>query len=192
MLLATRCPGCDRVGPAPCVACVAAMEESAPIPVPASLDRCRALLDYEGPAREVVARLKYRNARSAAAWLGRGMAGLAQPGEVHVVTWAPTTPERIHERGFDHAEVLARQVSRVLGLPCRALLLRSPGLPQTGRSLRDRQSGPVFAPRRTLVGVRVLVVDDVITSGATIDAAGRALRSSGACYVVGLAAAHRR
>ena len=163
-----------------------------PIPVPASLDRCRALLDYEGSAREVVARLKYRNARSAAAWLGRGIAGLVQPGEVHVVTWAPTTAERVHQRGFDHAEVLARQVSRVLGLPCRSLLRRSPGGPQTGRSLQERRSGPLFAPRRGLLGVRVLVIDDVITSGATMQAAGAALRSAEASYVVGLAAAHRR
>lgn len=192
MLLATRCPGCGRTGPAPCPPCVATMVPSVPVPVPPSFDRCRALLVYDGAAREVVAQLKYRNVRSPADWLGRGLAGLVHPCEVELVTWAPTTDVRRRRRGFDHAELLARRVARQLGLPCRSLLKRGPGPPQTGRSLSDRHRGPVFVPTRRLDGLRVVVIDDVVTTGATLEAAGQALRAAGVAHLLGLAAAHPR
>lgn len=190
MLLLTHCPGCGRAGAAPCRWCVATMAPAEPVPVPPPFDDCRALLDYDGAAREVVAQLKYRNVRSPVAWLAEGVAGLVDPGEVELVTWAPTTPARRRRRGFDHAELLARQVARRLGLPCRSLLTRAPGPPQTGRSLDARHGGPCFTPTRRLGGRRVAVVDDVVTTGATFEAAGRALRSGEASYLLALAAAH--
>ncbi|QXC62796.1 hypothetical protein KSP35_08450 [Aquihabitans sp. G128] len=192
MLLATTCPGCGRSGAAPCPSCVATMARSWPVPVPPSLDRCRALLDYDGAAREVVAQLKYRNARSPVGWLAEGVAGLVRPHEVEVVTWAPTTEVRRRRRGFDQAELLARRVGRHLGVPCRSLLARRPGPAQTGRSSAERHDGPSFVPTRRLDGLRIAVVDDVVTTGATLDAAGRALRAAGAVHLLGLAAAHPR
>jgi predicted amidophosphoribosyltransferase len=192
MLLATRCPGCDTVGPSPCAACIAQMERSARVPTPAGLDRCVALLDYDGPARAVVTQLKYRNARASAAWLARAMAQVVGPRAADLVTWAPTTDLRRRSRGFDHAELLARKVAAELGLPCWAVLARLPGPPQTGRTLLERREGPQFEARRTVKGAAVLLVDDVVTTGATLAAAAQALRSVGATRVVGAAAAHPR
>lgn len=209
MFLATRCGACDEIGPSPCVACAAALHRCPPVAVPDGLDACRVLLRYEGPARELVARLKYRNHRSSVPWIADALAGLVvaerpppqgHGGEVgglggggasvEVVTWAPTTAARRRARGFDHAELLARRVAGRLGLPCRRLLSRAAGPPQTGRSGADRRVGPVFEPLRSVTGRSVLLVDDVVTTGATMAAAGRALRSAGAGRIVGLAVAH--
>lgn len=190
MLFATRCPSCDRVGPAPCSACIAQMERAEPVPVPPGLDDCLALLAYDGPSRSVVTHLKYRNARAVAAWLAVGMSALVVPGSVDLVTWAPTTDLRRRRRGFDHAELLARRVAGHLEVPCLTTLRRIPGPPQTGRTLRERRDGPQFLPARSVVGRSVLVVDDVVTTGATLSASARALRSAGADHVVGLASAH--
>lgn len=161
------------------------------MPPPAGADSCLALLAYEGAARDLVSRLKYRNARSSVPFLADGMAGLAAAEDlvVDVVTWAPTSGARRRERGFDQAELLARAVARRIGpVPCRALLLRIPGPAQTGRTLESRREGPAFRPARPCPPT-VLLVDDVVTSGATMAAAAAVLRSAGAIRVHVLAAA---
>lgn len=196
MFLPATCPVCARPGPAPCPACVAGLRPAPALPVPAELTACPALVAYDGTGRELLARLKYRNARTALAWLAEGMAALvgAEPGAegIDVVTWAPTTSARRRRRGFDQAELLARRVARRLGRPCRRLLLRVPGPPQTGLGRAERRAGPRFAVVPTTSRRpprRVLVVDDVVTTGASLTAAASALRASGVIEVRAVAAA---
>jgi predicted amidophosphoribosyltransferase len=192
MLFPVRCAACGDAGASPCARCVLGFERAPPQPVPLGLDDCFALLDYDGPARDLVARLKYRNLRASVGWLAAAMAALVPTGTVDVVTWAPTTPVRRRHRGFDQAAVLGAAVAKELGVPCIRFLERRPGLPQTGRSRAERWQGPDLAPTRVIrqwTGATVAVVDDVATTGASLTAAARALRSGGAGAVVGLVAA---
>jgi predicted amidophosphoribosyltransferase len=152
------------------------------------VDAWAAAFAYEGVARELVARVKYRRAHAATLWLADAMAPLLVAPLPAVVTWAPTSPQRRRDRGFDHAEILARRVARQVRRPLRRLLVRLPGPAQTGRPAGDRRTGPRFSARGK-VGPSVLVVDDVATTGATLAAAAAALRAAGAVRVVALTAA---
>lgn len=168
------------------------LDRAPALPPPSGVDRCRAVVAYDGAGRELIARLKYRNARSALPWLAQAMAAAVRVGTqtpaFEIVTWVPTTSARRRQRGFDQAELLARAVGRRLRLPCVGLLRRGDGPPQTGRSLEVRRLGPVLTARRAVPN-RVLVVDDVVTSGSTVAAAARALRGAGASCVHVVAAA---
>jgi predicted amidophosphoribosyltransferase len=164
------------------------MHRPGPTPTPPGLDRCLALLSYAGAGRELIARLKYRNSRASVRWLAVAMAALVDE-PVDVVTWIPTTPLRRRERGFDQAELLARAVARTLRRPCARLLVRGAGPPQTGAdAFTRRYSRPKLSPVRAVAGSLVMV-DDVMTTGATLTAAAHTLRGAGANRVIGLVAA---
>lgn len=189
MLLAVTCPVCGERDAAPCAGCLASLRPAPSLPPPPGVDACHALLAYDGAGRELVARLKHRNHRTALPGLAAAAASLVDPAAVDVVTWAPTTPRRRRERGYDQSELVARVVARCLGRPCRRLLRRAEGRPQTGRTAADRWSGPAFSTRSVASGARVLVVDDVVTTGATVARAAGALRAAGAGRIVVLALA---
>lgn len=190
-LLPRRCPICTRTARGVCADCAASLIPAGAIAPPPGLDACASLLRYEGPTTRLVAALKYRNHRDSVPDLGRALAHLVDPiGPVDAVTWAPTSPARRRERGYDQAELLARAVARSGGLLVRRLLVRRPGPAQTGRDRADRLLGPSFAARGRCPDA-VLVVDDVRTTGATLSAAAGVLRTAGAARVVGLTLAVR-
>jgi ComF family protein len=189
-----HCAGCGAAGTVVCHRCGQGLHPSPPGADPAWLEGFAAPFAYEGVAREVIARVKYRNERAAVPWLAERMASVARDSshDPELVTWVPTTARRRRERGFDHAQRLARRTAWELGLPCRAMLCRVDSTAQTGRSRDERRrSAPVFAPRALVHGCRVLLVDDVMTTGATLASAARVLRSAGAAAVYGVTAARR-
>lgn len=184
MLLATRCPACDRPVTGSCTPCWSAAGS------PPLTSIVPAAVSYQGVGRRLLLGLKYANGRTLVRPLAARMATLIDPATVDVVTWAPTAPGRIRRRGYDQAELLARAVAAELGVPCRRLLRRvSRTAPQTGRSRAERTVGPSFVARHSWRSQRVLVVDDVVTTGATLRAAQRALERAGALDVLLVAGA---
>jgi predicted amidophosphoribosyltransferase len=191
MIFISTCAGCNEPGDVLCRRCRFSLVTTAPVTTPTGV---RAAMPFDGVARHAVLSLKFRNRRGVARQLGALMVrrllpqgGASRP--VDLVTWAPTSSSRIAERGFDQAELLARAVARELGVPCRRLLYRSHGEPQAGRDRLGRLAGPSFRARAPRAGMRVLLVDDVVTTGATLEAARRSLIAAGIADVTCIAAA---
>ena len=186
-LVALSPPWCERCG-APTEVAVQACRDCPPDAIAVS----RAPFAFEGPARAAVHHLKYRGVRG----VGRGLAAAMStcaPRPADVVTWVPLTRRRKAERGFDQARVLAVRVGGELGVPVRGLLRRvvSTG-PQARRDATERRAamrGSFVVRDRATVPARVLLVDDVLTTGATAAACAEALLGSGASRVTLVVAA---
>ena len=189
LLLPRRCVLCLRQGVGLCGPCAGSLPPAPELSPPPGFSSCASLLTYEGPTRQVVAALKYENHRDAVGVLGAAMAQLVDH-PADVVTWAPTSAERRRRRGYDQARALAAVVARSLGVRCVGALERTGGASQTGLDRAHRLEGPRYECVRP-PGARVLLVDDVRTTGATLSAAGDALLGSGVHQVHGLTLAVR-
>jgi predicted amidophosphoribosyltransferase len=188
MLLSRSCPVCHRIGAAPCPECAARLVPPPRLAPPPGLGRCVALFAYDDVGAELIAALKFANHRDAVGPLGAALASLV--GDDHdAVTWVPASATRRRRNGFDHGEVLARSVASSIGLPCRRLLRRTDPATggQTGRGRVERLAGPALVGRASSGAAiaRVLVVDDVRTTGASLRSAAAVLRANGAVEVVG-------
>jgi predicted amidophosphoribosyltransferase len=186
-----RCAGCGAPPALLCPGCAGRLARPQTCGAIPHVARTVAPWAYEGAARSLVLALKVRGQRSAARPLSGGMArAVAVAGlEAGVATWVPGRRADVRRRGFDHAEVLARGVAREFGLPVRPLVERA-------REPPDQAGLPAAARRKNLVGVFrarpwhqvVVLVDDVVTTGATAGACAAALRAGGAPAVEVLAA----
>jgi competence protein ComFC len=184
MIFTTRCAGCDTPGAPICRPCRFALVSRAVTDAP---DGFVVAAAFSGRVRDVLLGFKYRNRRAVAGHLaGLLVNRLVTAGRaVDVVTWAPTSRRRRRERGFDQAELVARHVARQLGVPCRRLLERADvDGPQTGRARDARLQAPLFRAHPNVPPARVLLVDDVVTTGATLRAAAAQLERAGATEVV--------
>lgn len=162
-------------------------------------DLARSYGAYTDSMAGAVILLKYHQVTPLAGWFARHLRNLAeaQPAlaQVDVVVPVPQHSIRQRERGYNHAELIARPLARSLGLSCRSyLLLRTRPRPEKLRlTVRERWTtvrGAYDVRQGTRVdNLRVLLVDDVFTTGATLDACSRALRRAGAAYVAALTVA---
>ena len=179
-----RCAGCGQLTRKSCEHCASKI---ALCPPPYCSDALVAL-SYVGLVRDLMLAFKYRNHRSVATLFADHLVATLKTSieieRIDVVTWVPTTRERRTARGHDQAETLARIIGRSLDLPVRKLLVRETLGHQTGKSRENRLVGVALRARSTSAPSTVLVVDDVVTTGATMRIAERALYQAGATRVI--------
>lgn len=178
-LFPPRCPGCNRAGKALCPACIEQIEP-ARVPPLEGLAEVRALGLYRGPLRAAIRRLKMRGREGQA----RALARLLDPPPGLLVP-VPCPPLRLHLRGFNLAELLARSLDRPW-----ANLLHCPDRPEQKHLKRgQRWRNKPFQARGRLRGP-VVLVDDLVTTGSTLISCARALREAGASEVRAVVAAY--
>lgn len=207
-----RCVGCEEFGALVCELCQGTMTPAAPprcevcwtLHDPsARCWRCReqkpvfsglrSAVLYEGVSRDAVLALKFRGLSSIAPVLAAGMAASVQQWNpaIDAVVPVPLAPARRRRRGYDQAELLAKELARLIDAPCEthALARRTATPPQTEQPdpiARRRNVENAFAPGRRRILGRVLLVDDVVTTGSTLDACARVLLDEGADEVYAL------
>lgn len=152
------------------------------------LDSITAVWYYEGNVRNAIRRFKFHRRAHLSEGLGRMLAmrlAEAFPEGVDCITWVPVSTLRRMQRGYDQAELLARAVGRELRLPVRRLLRKTRHtVPQSGLSTAAERRANVrgaFSPQpgASAEGLRVLLTDDVLTTGATASECARVLRDMG-------------
>lgn len=179
---------CARCGaPAPCT--VAACRECDGRAF--AFERAWAPFAYTGAAREVVLGLKGRGLTDGASYMAEAIARRAPDGLLAgAVVPAPAHPERLRRHGQNQSLEVARALGRIARLPVRDLLSRRPGgRRQVGLELAARRAnahGWVMAHTPPAAGIPVVVVDDVYTTGSTLDACAAALRATGSGPVTAL------
>jgi ComF family protein len=147
---------------------------------------------YDGAARDAVLALKFRGLSAIGPLMARSMADCVSEWAPPVAALVPVplAGHRRRLRGYNQSELLAKELSRLTGIPiaARALVRRRSTQPQarlTGNTRRANVAGAFAAGRRVPEG-GVLLLDDVITTGATLDACARALRAADASAVFAL------
>jgi ComF family protein len=184
-----ECPGCDAACPRAtgfCAACRDAIE-SEPVRELEGLPLLTAGA-FAGPLARAIVGLKYKGRHDFAASIGRLLAGRIGPwrhdwAELSLVP-VPLHPQRLAERGYNQSALLARALARHTGaaVECHALrrVAHGPRQATLGRRARLENVADGFRPRRHAGRLSVALIDDVVTTGATLTACLTALRSAGA------------
>ncbi len=219
LLFPPRCVNCKQTGSALCPQCFDRIHRlqppfcercshplisaQAPCPEchahPRRITRIRAAAWHEGVVREAIHALKYKRRRDVAASLAKLLAPVCaefQP-PPDLITSVPLHPERQRTRGYNQAELLAEQTARAMRwVHVRALERTRATADQIGLSARERHANVAEAFRvsavRDLTDRHIVLIDDVCTTGATLDACAAALFARGAAAVYGVTVARAR
>jgi ComF family protein len=212
-LFPQKCVGCGEEGTLLCRACQKSLSRITPPVCPkcgkpqpgdaicpgcsgwhSSIDGIRSPLKFEGLVRTAIHQFKYKNLRIIARPLAILMSEYltVNPLGGEVLVPVPLHPRRLRERGYNQSELLARELGKLIPFPVISdcLIRHKYILPQAQTHSveeRHRNVNQAFACQNTsLQKKQVLLIDDVSTSGATLDACAMALKSAGAISVWGL------
>jgi ComF family protein len=194
-----RQPLCDRLGLPMPFGTGEGMVSAAAIANPPAYNRARAVAAYDGVMRELIHGFKYADRHDACLLFGTWLVSAAAPllPGITMIVPVPLAWSRLVRRQFNQAAILAQETSRLTGLPYAPHVLRriratrsQVGLSRFERG-RNVSGSFAVAPRHRarLQGASVLLIDDVITTGATVNACARVLLAAGAQRVDVLALA---
>lgn len=150
--------------------------------------RCVSVLRYEGGVRESILRYKFEHREFYSRYYGELLAAAVSakfPG-ADLVTWVPISRRRLRKRGFNQSEKMAREIAKRCGLPCMAALVKTVDNPaqskMSGAKERRRNVAGVYRAidQDAWRGKAVLLVDDVVTTGATLSECCTVLAAAGA------------
>ena len=160
------------------------------------IDKCVSPLYYKDKVRASVHRYKFGGcsaySRRYAALMSDCVENNLDCRSIDVISWIPLSKKRLRQRGYDQARLLAEEIAAKTGLPCRQLLQKvknnsAQSLTRDAKQRRENVAG-VYAldDGADVSGLRILLVDDVVTTGATMSEAARILRKAGAKSVFGV------
>lgn len=200
LLFPPRCPFCDALldkeWRKPCPKCEKAdfwLQSDQAIVSGTAFARCACVGWYADKLRDSVRRFKFSNCPDYAKAYGPLLAKTVRfylPGMYDLVTWVPVSPDTLKSRGYDQARLLAEETAAALGTTAVPLLAKTgKNVPQSslsdGRQRWRNVAGVYSVPDPGQVaGQRVLVIDDILTTGATLEEAAKTLRRAGATQVV--------
>ena len=164
------------------------------------VDRCVAPLFYENRVRDSLLRYKFGRLTGYAGIYARFMAKCIDENEIScdIITWVSVSRKRMRERGYDQSELLAEATAKLLGIPCVRTLNKVRRTVRQSRIKSDagRKENVKGAYRcvsaEQIAGKRVLLVDDIVTSGSTLAECARVLKEAGAASVCAAAVAMRK
>ena len=160
------------------------------------VSRCVCAVWYQDPLRTEISRFKFQNHPDHAKAYGPVLAKQIRfflPGAYDCITWVPVSEGTLKKRGYDQAQLLAEETAKALGAQAVPLLEKIKNTPAQssltdGRKRESNVAGVYKVPDPKLVkGQRVLVIDDIRTTGATLEEAARTLRKAGASQIVAAA-----
>ena len=207
LLYPPKCPFCGRILERGEEGWCASCQDELPWTEPGdakTVEFCEACLSplwYKDSVRKAMHRYKFEGGRVHAKLFGQLMAQCLQDRweePVDLITWAPLHPKRKRKRGYDQAELLAQRVGELTGFPVKNTLEKIRATAVQSQSGEDEarkanvQGAYRALPELDLTGKRIVLIDDVATSGATLAECASALRQAGASAVVGLTFARAR
>ena len=207
-----ECIGCGKIDDFICIQCARKLPRLVPPLCPkcgkpepsghlcyecwgksSNIDSVYSVFVFDGTMRQAVHSLKYHNLRAIAECLGKYMASyyLSNSLNGNILVPVPLHENRIRERGYNQSILLAREISRIVGIPVNdKLIKRTRDCVSQARTKnveeRRRNMENAFSPiSDSISGMEIILIDDVCTSGATLEACAAVLKKAGANHVTG-------
>lgn len=178
-----------------CGGCRLYLDSLTPREIPIPAGACAYMLDYMA-ARRAITAYKFHNKPQYARALGKLLVPLVTAlGEVDCITWAPVSALRLTKRGYDQSRLLAEAVGHTLQIPVRPMLRKRRHTRRQSQTPHDKRGENVrgaytLAGGCTPAGLKIVLIDDVVTTGSTISECCRVLYDAGAREVFCVALAH--